>query len=203
MNGTFRRVGRLRYGYDPQQVEDFFGRARHDFTSTIDDDATGVAALAENPEAFDRAAPGLTSREIRAIGFDLTKNGYDVAAVDAALDRLEDAFSARERERLVAARGEEGWLEMITAAAGVLRRRLARPVGQRFARAERRESGYAPDEVDALCDRLAGYFSDGEAMSVDDVRRAVFAPRRGAKGYREAQVDAFLDRVVEVMAAVE
>lgn len=203
MSGTFHRVGRLRYGYAPQQVEDFFGRARRDYDTAIVDGDVGVVALADDPTSFDRAAASLTSREIRSIGFDLVRGGYDVEAVDAALDRLEDAFSAREREQVIATRGEDGWLETVASAADLLRGRLGRPERERFAPAEGREQGYAIEDVDALCDRLRGYFDDGEAMSVDDVRRAVFATRRGAQAYREAQVDAFLDRVVEVMAAVE
>nr|WP_240897036.1 DivIVA domain-containing protein [Kineococcus vitellinus] len=36
-------------------------------------------------------------------------------------------------------------------------------------------------------------------MSADEVRGALFRPRRGRRGYREAPVDAFLDRVVELI----
>ena len=37
--------------------------------------------------------------DVRAVSFDPAKGGYDAAAVDAALDRLEDVFARRERER--------------------------------------------------------------------------------------------------------
>ena len=40
-------------------------------------------------------------------------------------------------------------------------------------------------------------------MSADEVRRAVFRTRRGSRGYREAEVDAFLDRAVEIMVSVD
>jgi DivIVA domain-containing protein len=40
-------------------------------------------------------------------------------------------------------------------------------------------------------------------MSADDVRHAVFRGRRGNTGYREPEVDAFLDRAVSVMVAVD
>jgi DivIVA domain-containing protein len=36
-------------------------------------------------------------------------------------------------------------------------------------------------------------------MAPDAVRLAVFKSRRGGRGYREASVDAFLDRVVELL----
>jgi DivIVA domain-containing protein len=35
------------------------------------------------------------------------------------------------------------------------------------------------------------------------VRNALFRPARGRRGYREAPVDAFFDRVVELMVAFD
>ena len=49
-------------------------------------------------------------------------------------------------------------------------------------------------------DKLARYLADGEPVSVEQVRSVAFRMQRG--GYREAQVDAVLDAVVEVMLAV-
>ena len=39
----------------------------------------------------------------------------------------------------------------------------------------------------------------GQPLPPDSVRLAVFKSRRGSRGYREASVDAFLDRVVELL----
>ena len=47
------------------------------------------------------------------------------------------------------------------------------------------------------------YLEQDKPLSVDSVRRAVFRPAVGRDGYEEAQVDAFLDRVVELMAAID
>jgi DivIVA domain-containing protein len=47
------------------------------------------------------------------------------------------------------------------------------------------------------------YLEHDKPLSVDSVRRAVFRPAVGPEGYEEAQVDAFLDRVVELMAAID
>ena len=44
-----------------------------------------------------------------------------------------------------------------------------------------------------------GAFVSGRALAPDTVRLAVFKSRRGGRGYREASVDAFLDRVVELL----
>lgn len=180
----FRRAGGLTHGYHVEQVDDFFAQAR---------------------EAYEQGGqrPSLTSADVRRVGFDLVRGGYEVSQVDSALDRLEDAFSRREYDAMRSRLGEEGTLAELTKRARVLRGRLVRPDGQRFDRARGLAPAYDTADVDRLCVRLLGYFEDGEPMSVDEVRRAVFRPRRGSRGYVEPQVDAFLDRVVEVMAAVE
>lgn len=182
---TFPRMTGLKTGYDPEQVDSFFRRAK---------------------ESFDREAsqPGdLDSRAVRTVGFDLIRGGYHVAVVDAALDRLEDAFAKRARDRMITKVGRGAWMTELSRAAASLRGRLTRPEGERFHRAASREYGYDVVQVDAMCDRINRYFTAGEAMSVDEVRRVIFKSRRGAKGYDEDQVDAFIDRVVEVMSSVD
>ena len=57
--------------------------------------------------------------------------------------------------------------------------------------------------MDNLCHDLIGYLEEDQPLSVDNVRRAVFRPAKGKDGYEETQVDAFLDRVVELMAAID
>ena len=57
--------------------------------------------------------------------------------------------------------------------------------------------------MDKLCYDLIGYLEEDKPLSVDSVRRAVFRPAEGQDGYEETQVDAFLDRVVELMAAID
>ncbi|MBN9181568.1 MAG: DivIVA domain-containing protein, partial [Microbacterium sp.] len=56
------------------------------------------------------------------------------------------------------------------------------------------------DEVDLVSDKIAGYLAPGEPVPVEQARSVAFRMQRG--GYREAQVDALLDGVVEVMLAV-
>ena len=181
---SFTRVGRLTQGYHVDQVDTFFTRARNAYE-----------------QAGERTA--VTSQDVREVGFDLVRGGYDVGQVDSALDRLEDAFSRREQEALRRRLGADAALEGLTTRARTLRGRLTRPDGERFDRGAGLVPAYEPDDVDDLCRRLLAYFDDGQPMSVDEVRRAVFRTRRGSRGYTERQVDAFLDRVVEVMVAVD
>jgi DivIVA domain-containing protein len=185
-NATFRRSGRLRRGYAPQQVEAFFARARTAY---------------EQAGTHHRAI--LTSRDVRQVGFDLVLNGFDVEQVDAALDRMEDAFARREAEVLRGRLGADRAMERILAQAATLEGRLERGEGERFARASGLSLSYAPEDVDELCERLRAYFKGGEEVAPEDLRRAVFRAKRGRSGYDERQVDAFFDRAVEVLVAVD
>ncbi|GGH39362.1 DivIVA domain-containing protein [Microbacterium album] len=172
-------TGRER-GYDRDAVDAFLAHARTAF------------------EGGDEAA--LDARAVREASFPLRRGGYRIDAVDAALARVEDAFAARERERAIAEAGPEAWVERARADAQVILERLRRSRGQRFDRVGLFAYGYAPDEVDLVADRLARYFQAGEPVTVEQVRAVAFRSVRN--GYREEQVDAVLDAVIDVMLAV-
>jgi DivIVA domain-containing protein len=125
---------------------------------------------------------------------------YDVEHVDRALERLEEAFAARERDQAIAAQGEAAFYAEVRAVAQEIVDRLARPEGQRFRRVGPLTKGYRPSDVDALCDRLSAYFQHGAAVPVHTVRTIAFRPRFG--GYDEQQVDRVLDTVIRVMLSV-
>jgi len=178
---TFPTVDRSALGYDPDEVERFLDDARRAYTAG-------------------RSGSHLASDKIRATAFSMKKGGYSTQHVDAALERLEDAFAAREREQEVASGGQKAWYADARKKATDVVGRLDRPAGQRFHRVGFLSVGYHPKDVDAFADRLRGYFNDGKALSLSEVRAVVFRPKHG--GYREAQVDAVLDAVVDVMLAV-
>ncbi|MFQ4148527.1 DivIVA domain-containing protein [Arthrobacter sp. LAPM80] len=185
-NSKFKLVGPKEVGYNVKQVDVFLERARAYFLNT---DTPGTA---------------ITSLDVRTASFAPARGGYSAQAVDAAMDRIEDEFVLREKELLIAAEGEKAWMMKIGKTASVLRARLHRPDGQRFRRPSRKSSqSYNIDDVDVLCRELLVYIEDNGELSVDVVRRAVFAPEKGNSGYEESQVDAFLDRVVELMAAID
>lgn len=187
---TFPRAGRVTQGYDCDQVDEFFSRARASYE-----------LVGKGPGGRNRAA--LSARDVRVVAFDLVRGGYEVRQVDAALDRLEDAVARRERESAIGTLGEQALLDQLTRRAETLHGRLTRPDGQRFAREKGFDVAYDVRDVDELCVRLLGYFDDGQEMSADEVRRAVFRTRRGSRGYCEAEVDSFLDRAVEIMVSVD
>ncbi len=167
----FSRTGRLRKGYARGQVEDFLGRAK------------GV---------WDAGGPpgSITSWHVRTVGFDMRRDGYVVDDVDSALDRIEDAFVSREERS-----GPASWRE----AEDAVLARLERDDGRRFPRASGLRAGYRVHEVDELCRRVREHLVLGRPLTVDEVRTSVFRVGRGSRGYRETAVDAYLDRVVDVM----
>lgn len=167
-------------GYEKQPVDEFLARAR---------------------ASFERGSDDLTAADIRQAAFPLVRHGYAIASVDAALGRIEDAFAARERSSAVAEAGVRAWVGHTRELAQEILDRLSRPVEHRFDRVSALRYGYRVSEVDLVADKLARYLETGDSVTVEQVRSVAFRMQRG--GYRETQVDALLDAVVEVMLAVK
>ena len=182
MATTFPRTRRSQRGYAVAEVEDFLQEARAAYSAPVG-----------GPSVIDAAT-------IRTTAFGFERGGYSTSHVDAALERLEDAFAARERDTAARAHGEQAWLDQARSTAQVLINRLGRPAGHRFDRTSFLSTGYNRADVDRFSAKLVKYFQDGHPVTVDDVRTIVFRPQR--RGYREAQVDLVLDGVVDVMLAV-
>jgi DivIVA domain-containing protein len=179
---TFPLVRKSKAGYAVDEVEDFLEEARRAYSA-------------------DRSAPTVvTAESIRRTAFDMEKGGYSVVHVDAALERLEDAFAAREKDSAVAQVGDQAWFGQARQTAQEALDRLDRPWGHRFKRVSALTLGYHPKDVDEFGEQLTAYFQDGKPMSVDQVRTVAFRTRRG--GYNETQVDVFLDAIIGVMLAV-
>jgi DivIVA domain-containing protein len=182
-SSLFGTVSVLKTGYDKDEVDEFFDHARQAYEG--------------------RTAQPLSAAEIQAATFDLVRGGYDTHEVDAALDRLESAFVARQRSEFVNVHGQEAWMGALAERARTLYGRLGRPDGEKFAPADRGQQGYDKDDVDALCDRLVGYFDRQEPLTSAEIRAATFGAARGADAYAEGPVDAFFARAVEVLLGVE
>jgi len=182
MANTFPRSRRSKLGYRVQDVDEFLAQARRAY-----DAPPGTNA-------------GLDARAIRRTAFEMEKGGYSTVHVDAALERLEDAFALREREHAVRAVGEKEWFGQARTTAAEIQGRLSRPEGAKFERVGFLSMGYDVEEVDRFCARLQRFFKDGVPIGVDEVRTAAF--RSARRGYAEWQVDLLLDAVIDVMLAV-
>jgi DivIVA domain-containing protein len=179
MPSTFPRERSRRLGYDPQEVDHFIAVARAE---------------------FDRKDSQLRPVHIRQTAFTMRRGGYATAAVDAALERLEDAFSVRERDAAIRGGQERAYYAGTRQLAKEIIGRLERPDGRRFARVGFSRIGYSVPEVDAFAHEARSYFEDGSHVPVERVRSIAFKPKRG--GYSEAQVDLLIDGLVETMLAV-
>ncbi|WP_022878888.1 DivIVA domain-containing protein [Microbacterium sp. B19] len=176
----FPDAPRRKKGYEKRAVDTFLEKAR---------------------DAFEADEPGaLRSTEVREASFPLVRGGYAIGPVDAALGRVEDAFAAREREYALSRLGARAWVAETRDTAQVVLDRLSRPRRARFERVGILNFGYAVDEVDIVADRISRYLSAGDPVTAEQVRSVAFRVERN--GYREAQVDAVLDAVVEVMLAI-
>jgi len=157
---TFPRADKNKLGYSLEQVEDFLAAARQAYNAS--DDRNGLSAA-----------------EIRSTAFTMQKGGYSPEHVDAALERLEDAVAAKERERASAEMGAKAWIAKARDDAREIVARLQREPGERFTRTSFLGTGYSRSDVDRFGNRIVKYFNDGYPLTVDDVRMAVFRPERG------------------------
>ncbi|WP_243075014.1 DivIVA domain-containing protein [Microbacterium sp. SS28] len=178
----FPTAPRRTKGYEKRAVDVFLARAKAAFDQPADE------------------ADRLTAEDVRRVAFPLVRRGYAIASVDSALGRIEDAFAARERQSVVSRAGAREWVGRSKETAQVVLDRLSRPRTQRFDRVGILRYGYRVDEVDLVSEKIAGYLESGEPVTVEQVRSVAFRMQRG--GYRETQVDAVLDAVIDVMLAV-
>lgn len=181
MATTFPRVRRGALGYRADEVDRFLATAKSAYDGRT-------------------ASEDVTAERIRHTAFGMQRGGYRTAAVDAALERLEDAFAQRERTAAVRSSGERAWISGSRELAKELIARLSRPRRGRFRRTGLLRTGYSVKDVDRFAERTREYFEAGSDLTVDEVRSVAFRPKR--HGYREAQVDLVIDGVVQVMLAV-
>jgi DivIVA domain-containing protein len=174
-------------GYDVGQVDALLG-------------AVQEALDGSGPEARTAA---LLSTHVRSAVFTAAGGGYRPEAVDEILDAAEDALAAAEREQVLRTRGPAAWQEHVAALTEVVRGRIERPRTQRFRRPSRsRARGYSAAHVDVLCERLGARLEGSAPLEPAELRRAVLPPAHGELSYEEQQVDAFLDRSVQLLLAM-
>lgn len=184
MTDLFPRTNSLRLGYKQEQVAQFFDDARIAY---------------ERPGSPDSE---LSPLDVRRAAFDLKHGGYSTAAVDAALDRLELAFSTRTRDIYVRAHGKDEWMKRLAERAQVLYPRLRRTEGERFSHPTRLRHGYDARQVDVVLARITAFFDTGTPLRADELRALAFSSKMGDRAYDERTVDAFLARTVDILLGV-
>ena len=140
------RVGKRKWGYDPDQVDAFLDRAH---------------ALYESEDAH------LTQQDIQNVSFDLSKGGYDITQVDAALSRLEQAVVDKQTTREITEHGRVAWKAQTEELYRQVCEHADRGTGERFARGHDRRPSYDRKQVDRLIDQIVDKAAAG--LGVDGV----------------------------------
>jgi DivIVA domain-containing protein len=174
---SFKQSGRRKFGYDMSQVDEFLQRSREQYS---------------NPNSN-----LVTVLDVRTARFKLVKNGYSISVVDAALEKLEDAFAASEFQREVRKTGFFEFSEDLQVIQDMVLARTTRAKGKKFTKRRWPNKGYSVKEVDKFCSLLGNMLATKADLTVQEVRVATFKSKRG--GYAEYQVDAFIEKVVEVL----
>ncbi len=163
---TFANVPKGKLGYSKTEVDLLIAKARDQYSNV--------------------SAHVLDWRELSNHVFTMEKNGYQPAAVDSAIYKLQDTFAEKE----LSSRGADG--EQLRQ---VLSARVSRRKGRRFQRSGVLGLGYSRSQVDALLTMVGEHLEGQNELAIGEVRQLVFKLQRG--GYIESQVDAYVDRLVE------
>jgi DivIVA domain-containing protein len=105
MSFPFPKVKPNKLGYRPADVDEFISESRAVFNSNQID-----------------SIPNIREKE-----FTLEKGGYSVSAVDAALDKLEDTFAARQLQGQIEAGQRDDLLDRLNEIKVLLVGRIERP----------------------------------------------------------------------------
>lgn len=176
----FPQATKKEFAYSVQQVDAFLERAR---------------AAYDDPDA----ATDVTSALIRNTAFKVVRKGYAARFVDAAMDRLEEVFFERELRQREKELSVAAWQQQMRELAREVCARGLRPPKKKFRRRSVLAVGYKRSQVDAfVLHALTGLAGRGQ-LTVSQVREALFHTEVG--GYDEAQVDAFMDAITELLLA--
>ncbi|NMN01846.1 DivIVA domain-containing protein [Bifidobacterium panos] len=190
------RVGKRKWGYDAEQVDEFLDHAH---------------AL------YDSDNVQLTQRDIQKASFKLTRGGYDIAQVDAALMRLERAVVDKQTTWEISQHGRVAWKAQTEDLYRQIARHASRTERERFGEGKKGEPSYDRKQVDKLTDDIVskcaaelglegaevGNARDLDKITAAHVANIVFTQRNGKKGYSERQVDYFLGACIQLLSRLE
>lgn len=175
MTAHFSKTSKKNFGYEPAEVDELISQARTVFAQV-------EAAITD--EGF-----------IRNAQFGLVKGGYEIALVDAALDRLDDAFGLQLARNTIRRSGHEAAREKLSQWRDTLLGRTERGKGKAFDSAGFLGKGYDRKAVDVALGNIAAHLAGSATLTTAQLREVKFKPVSG--GYKESQVDAYLDKAVD------
>lgn len=189
-------AGKRKWGYDVEQVDQFLARAH---------------------ELYDSVEPKLTQRDIQRASFDLVKNGYVIAQVDAALSRLERAVVDKHTTWELEHSGRIPFKARSEAMLAALEAHYRRDPKNRFKAGLGKQPSYDRKQVDRLVDQVIAKVSSilgvegaqpTDSKKLIDITAArvsnvIFTQRKGKRGYDERSVDYYLDAAVQLLSRLE
>jgi DivIVA domain-containing protein len=188
-------AGKRKWGYNTAQVDAFLEKAH---------------ALYESDE------PRLGQGDIQNVSFELVKNGYVIAQVDAALARLERAVVDKRTTWEINQHGRVAWRAQTESMFKKYSEHVQRAHKERFKLGKSKQPSYKCAQVDRLIDQITKKLSvelsqrrhSDEAKDLVDlnakrVSNVIFTQCRGKRGYDERQVDYFLNYAVQLLSRVE
>ena len=190
------RAGKRKWGYNPEQVDEFLERTH---------------ALYDSEDAQ------LTQQDIQNVSFDLSKGGYVISQVDAALGRLERAVVDQQTTREIARHGRVVWKAQTEDLYRSLAAHADRAARQRFRPGDAKAPSYDRKQVDRLVDQVidkAAAELGVDGVTADDVKdlvdvnstsvaNVIFTQRKGKRGYDERQVDNYLNACARLLSRIE
>jgi DivIVA domain-containing protein len=174
---TFPKVGKKNLGYEPAEVDAFIELARDQYS---------------RPES-----KVINWKTLVSTGFQLVKDGYDPSSVDKAIEKLEDTFAERDAKAPAFQFPIVNKTEELIKLRNLLAARTTRTKGKKFERVGVLGLGYSRRAVDSVLALVGEYLEDQESLDLNELRGLKFKVVRG--GYVESQVDAYIDRLVELM----
>lgn len=191
---NLQKVRRYKWGYNMSQVDGFLSKAH---------------------QLYLQPQPSMSQQSVQTSSFDLQRGGYRISDVDGALIQLEQDISDKHTRWEVEYRGERGWMETTLGLVLTLKPRALAPLCKRFNGGKRKSISYDRQQVDQVMDdswhTICKHLSipteahlrepmDIDAIGVSDT---IFTQRKGQRGYGEPSVDAYLNRVVQVLNRIE
>jgi DivIVA domain-containing protein len=177
------KLVKFKTGYDIGQVGDFFSYSR---------------------KLWNDKAEMLTERDVRYARFDLMRKGYSIFEVDEALEHLEKQLAKRTKREITTAVGEDGWTELVTGNIKELYPILTAPKSEKFETEKTGEIAYDRKSVDKYLNIIYKQFFKGrKKLTARGVKSKSFLVVRPRRGYSTQKVDEFMDKVVEILNALE
>ncbi|MDR1448287.1 MAG: DivIVA domain-containing protein [Candidatus Ancillula sp.] len=182
MELPFARV-RFGVGYNIKQVDDFFAYSR---------------------TAWSNQTKALTEREVRYVQFDLVRKGYRIFEVDEALGYIERELAKRTKQEIIEMVSDDNWAELITSNVKEFYMVLVAPKKKKFEVDKNSQMAYEYKSVDKYLKTIYKQFFEGKKkLTANAVKKVVFPCVKAANGYSTQKVDEFLDKVIEVLNALE